>query len=135
MLSNLTRRTIALTALATLTGLAAGTAKAEDPGTPASVTLINAFEVGADQLDQTITFWEKARDFLQTQPGYISTRLHQSLSPEARFQLVNVAQWESPEAFQAAIANMRRSNLGNDMKGTVFHAALYRVIRTDEEQK
>lgn len=97
------------------------------------VTLINAFEVSADQLDQTIRFWEKARDFLKEQPGFLATRLHQSLAPDARFQLVNVATWQSPAAFQTAIAKMRQSDLGSDMRGTVFHAALYRVIRTEED--
>lgn len=95
------------------------------------VTLINSFEVPENRLKDTIAFWERARDFLQAQPGYISTRLHRSLSPDARFRLVNVAKWESPRAFEAAMAKMRESKLGADMSGTVFHAALYEVIRED----
>ena len=97
------------------------------------VTLINAFEVPADKVDETVAFWERSRDFLQQQPGYISTRLHQAISPDAKFQLINVAEWESPAAFQEAIRKMRESNPGADARETVFHAALYRVIRTDED--
>lgn len=132
MFSKLTRRSLALTALTAIFGLTAAPSLATDTGKPEPVTLINSFEVPQNQLEDTILFWEKARDFLQTQPGYISTRLHQSLSPDAKFQLVNVALWESPEAFQAAIQNMRASGLSADMRNTVFHSALYRVVRTDE---
>lgn len=134
MLKFLTRRRLVAAALLlTTTGvpvMATETAPAT-PDTP--VTLINIFEVPSGQLDQTIRFWEKARDFLKKQPGFLSTRLHQSLSPEARFQLVNVATWQSPAAFQAAIARMQQSDLGADMGGTVFHASLFRVIRTEAD--
>ncbi|MES0883611.1 antibiotic biosynthesis monooxygenase family protein [Roseibium sp. SCP14] len=128
----LTRRTLSLTATAAFLGLAAPPAIATEPEKAELVTLINAFEVPADQVEETILFWEKARDFLQTQPGYISTRLHQSLSPDAKFQLVNIALWKSPEAFQSAIRKMHESGLGASERKTVFHAALYKVVRTDK---
>jgi hypothetical protein len=35
-------------------------------------------------------------------PGFWDTRLHQALSPQARFQLVNVAHWDSQADLQAA---------------------------------
>ncbi|MET1415807.1 antibiotic biosynthesis monooxygenase family protein [Roseibium sp. HPY-6] len=95
------------------------------------VTLINVFEVPKDRIDATIGSWEKARNFLRQQPGYISTSLHQALDPGARFQLINMAKWESPEAFHAAISKMRQSSLGKEMNGTVFHAALFQVVRSD----
>jgi heme-degrading monooxygenase HmoA len=41
--------------------------------------LINAFEVPARDAENFIAAWEKARDYLQTQPGYIDTALHQAL--------------------------------------------------------
>jgi len=123
------RRLLTAALLLTTTG---APVMATEPASDTPVTLINSFEVPADQLDQTIRFWEKARDFLKDQPGFLSTRLHQSLSPDARFQLVNVATWLSPAAFQAAISRMQQSDLGADMRGAVFHAALYRVIRTEE---
>ncbi|WP_434055012.1 MAG: antibiotic biosynthesis monooxygenase family protein [Roseibium sp.] len=106
---------------------------AEENGPNDPVTLINAFEVPADQVDATVVFWENARDFLKEQPGYISTRLHQALAPDAKFQLINVAIWQSPEAFQAATRKMRETLQMPKERETVFHAALYRVIRTDED--
>ena len=70
-----------------------------------------------------------SRDFLARQPGYVSTRLHRALRPDARFQLVNVAEWASAEAFQAATARMQRELAAAPPPGLRFTPALYRVIR------
>jgi len=96
---------------------------------PGPVTLINVFEVPAGALPEAIAAWEAARDFLAVQPGYISTRLHQALAPDARFALVNVALWESPAAFAAAMERMAR-DLPNTMPpGLRYTPGLYRVVR------
>jgi heme-degrading monooxygenase HmoA len=94
------------------------------------VVLINAFEVPADQAEQFIAAWEASRDFLQAQPGYIDTALHQALAPDADFQFVNVARWETAEAFGAAIRSpgFRESAVG--LAGYRPHPALYQVVRT-----
>lgn len=103
------------------------------PGTASDdgITLINAFEVPADKLDETIAFWEQARDYLQTQPGYISTALHQSITDDARFRLVNIAIWESADAFFAASKNMRAEAELPKIEGLTANPALYTVIRRD----
>ncbi len=98
---------------------------------PDPVTLINVFEVPPQKLDETIAMWEAARDFLQEQPGYLSTALHRSLLPDARFQLINIARWRDPESFAAATAAMRREVGLAPVDGLGFNAALYRVVRTD----
>ena len=95
------------------------------------VTLINVFEVPEGALDKTIEMWAKGRDFLQTQPGYISTALHQSIAPDAKFALINVAIWESPETFQAAIAAMRARGAAPQIEGLSFTPALYTVVARD----
>ena len=69
---------------------------AEDPG---GVVLINAFEVPPDGDDAFLAAWEATREFLHTQPGYLATRLHRSLSPEADFRFVNLGRYTSPQAF------------------------------------
>jgi heme-degrading monooxygenase HmoA len=46
------------------------------------------------------TWW--MRDYLQTQPGYVDTALHQAARPDAEFQFVNVVRWRTAEAFLAA---------------------------------
>jgi len=86
------------------------------------ITLINPFEVPENMLEESIAFWEQARDFLQTQPGYISTDLHQSIIGDARFVLINVAKWESAEAFMAASALVAGSNVDEEFIGTLWHS-------------
>jgi heme-degrading monooxygenase HmoA len=94
------------------------------------VVLINAFEVPADQAEHFIAAWEETREFLRSQPGYIETALHQALTPDADFLFVNIARWETPEAFGAAIgsAGMRAASAG--LAGYKPHPSLYRIVRT-----
>ena len=93
-----------------------------------NVTLINVFEVPEGKLEASIEMWEKSRDFLQTQPGYVSTKLHQSIAPDAKFMLVNVAVWESPQAFKAASAKMNETAGIPPVEGLKFSPGLYTVI-------
>jgi heme-degrading monooxygenase HmoA len=58
---------------------------------PQPVVLINAFEVPAQADEQFVTGWERMRNFLAAQEGYLSTALHRSLAPDARFRFVNIA--------------------------------------------
>lgn len=97
----------------------------------ADVVLINAFEVPAGQRDAMVAAWDEARAFLAEQPGYIDTALHAALSPDARFQLVNIARWESADAFAAALRAMTRAGVFALPEGAVMNPALYEVIRTD----
>jgi hypothetical protein len=93
------------------------------------VTLINTFEVPAGRVEESIRYWEAARDFLARQPGYVSTRLHQAIAPDARFQLINIAVWESPAAFMAATQRMQQALRAPPPGGLRFSPGLYRVIR------
>ena len=96
---------------------------------PENVVLINLFEVPAGGEDAALRHWEAARDFLAQQLGYVFARLHRSIAPGARFQLVNVAEWSSIEAFQAATERMRR-DLGQALPdGLRYTPGLYHVIR------
>jgi heme-degrading monooxygenase HmoA len=97
-------------------------------GNTGPVVLINLFEVPAGADEGFIAAWERARDFLQAQDGYRSTQLHQSLSPDATFRFVNVAEWESPAAFQAAIG--QPSFPGREMPFSA-HPGLYQVVAED----
>ena len=128
MLSKRTSRTLAIAASA-LSVSAHAPAQELSPKEP--VTLINAFEVPADQVETTIEGWRSARAFLETQPGYIETQLHRSIMPKARFQLVNVARWESADDYAAAIQKYLDSGAAGALKGTVFHAALYVPIEQE----
>lgn len=97
----------------------------------AQVTLINVFEVPESALPATIDGWEAARDFLAAEPGYVSTTLHRAIDGEARFQLINVAVWESEAAFAAAARRMAAEGIFPRIEGVVVNPALYTVIRSD----
>lgn len=97
-----------------------------------NVVLINPFNVPENKLNESIQFWEKARDFLSQEPGYVSTKLHSSLKPKAEYQLINVAEWKSAAEFKAATQKMRahfKENKITPPKGLKPNAALYSVIR------
>src|SRR5260370_12086112 len=66
------------------------------------LVLINVFEVPAGEAEQFIAAWEKMRDYLTSQPGYIDTALHQAIAPDADFQFVNVAHWRTAAESLAA---------------------------------
>lgn len=66
--------------------------------------LINPFEVPEDiDDDRFLEGWGRAADFMRSQPGFVSTQLHRAVSPNPRFRFVNVAEWGSPQDFQAAV--------------------------------
>ncbi|MEI4927444.1 antibiotic biosynthesis monooxygenase family protein, partial [Klebsiella pneumoniae] len=68
------------------------------------ITLINVFEIRADDIDRFLQEWRERAQFLGIQPGFRSLRLHRALNPDSRFQLINVAEWDSAEALDAATA-------------------------------
>jgi heme oxygenase (mycobilin-producing) len=94
------------------------------------LVLINAFEVPSDDARQFIAAWEKSRDYLQSQPGYVDTALHQAVTPGADFQFVNVARWQTAEAFMAATQSPGFRDSAAGLAGYRPHPGLYRVVRT-----
>jgi len=101
------------------------------PPAAAEVTLINLFEVPPGGEAEVIAAWERARDFLSGEPGYISTRLHRALAPDAPYALVNVARWESAEAFRAAAARLQAAGVFPEMAGVRYTPGLFEVLRDD----
>jgi heme-degrading monooxygenase HmoA len=95
-----------------------------------TVILINPFEVSAGEEAAALKFWEQATEYMRRQPGFLATRLHKALSPDARFTYVNIAEWESAEHFQAAIngEEFKRLTEGSQ-KRFPHYPALYSVIR------
>jgi heme-degrading monooxygenase HmoA len=95
-----------------------------------AVTLINAFEVPAEDAEKFIAAWEKARDYLRTQPGYVDTALHQATRPDAEFQFVNIARWRTVDDFMVATQSPGFRESAAGLAGYRPHPALYRVVRT-----
>ena len=80
-----------------------------------AVILINAFEVPAGKEQEAMEFWERVAEYMRKQPGFISTKLHKAIVPWARFHLINIAEWQSAEQFEAVI----RSDAFKELTGTV----------------
>lgn len=96
------------------------------------LTLINAFEVPDGEADRFIAAWEKTRDYLRSQPGYIDTALHQAVTPGGEFQFVNIARWRSAEEFMAATQSPGFGESAAGLAGYRPHPGLYRMVRTWE---
>jgi heme-degrading monooxygenase HmoA len=94
------------------------------------VVLINSFEVPDGDAEKFISAWEKTRDYLESQPGYIDTVLHQAAAPNAEFQFVNVARWQTAEDFMTALQSPGFRAVAEGLAGYRPHPSLYRVIRT-----
>ena len=93
------------------------------------VILINAFEVPAGDAEKFVAAWEKTRDYLRTQPGYVDTALHQALKPDAEFQFVNVARWRTAGDFMTAMQSPGFLESAAGLAGYRPHPALYQVVR------
>ena len=94
-----------------------------------TVVLINAFGVPMGEDESFLRGWEAARDVMQRQAGYVSTRLHQSLDPTARFRFINVAEWQSPADFQAALNHPEFVQLRQAIP-FAHYPSVYQVVRT-----
>src|ERR1051326_5284437 len=66
------------------------------------VTLINSFEVPTSREAAFEAMWHAMAAWFRAQPGYVSNRLHRSVSPDAQYRFVNVVQWRSEAEYQAA---------------------------------
>jgi heme-degrading monooxygenase HmoA len=98
------------------------------------VTLINAIVVPADQIEPFITDWNADKAYIVKQPGFIDGVLYRTVLPNARYRCVNVARWESEDAWKNAIeaAERERSRRGIDRiaestaMGVSYTPSLYR---------
>lgn len=70
-------------------------------------TLTNPFEVPLGQEEQFLEAWREAAEYLRHSPGFLSTRLHQSLDPGATFRFANIAEWETAQHFQCTLKGER----------------------------
>jgi heme-degrading monooxygenase HmoA len=96
-----------------------------------SVTLINPFEIEPGTEDRFMESWQEAADYMKRQPGFISTRLHRALAPNARFEFINIAEWESPQHFMDAVQSPEFQKLAADAPPNF--PALYQVVIAQPE--
>lgn len=72
-----------------------------------SVILLNPFDVSAGKENEALALWERTAEAMRKSPGFISTRLHRAISPDARFRPINMAEWESPQHFRECPGSRR----------------------------
>ncbi len=95
----------------------------------ATTVLINPFEVPEGVPDEAfLAGWERAAEYMRRQPGFVTSRLHRSLAPDAKFRFVNIAEWESPAHFQAAVSTPEFRELAG--RSPANYPSVYRVVRT-----
>ena len=94
------------------------------------LVLVNAFEVPAADAEQFVAAWERTRDYLMSQPGYVDTALHQAVAPNVDFQFVNIGRWQTMEDFLAATQSPGFRGAASGLVGYRPHPGLYRVVRT-----
>jgi heme oxygenase (mycobilin-producing) len=104
-----------------------------EPVDDGPVTFINVFEVPVEQIDTFIAHWRERAKIMSTAPGFRGLRLYRALSSRARFQIVNVAHWDNPQAWESAAANPefqeRLRALADDTEVQISaNPALYRVV-------
>lgn len=95
------------------------------------VTLINVFEIPAELATAFIEGWTERARMMSTKPGFRDTKLHRALSPEGRFQLINVARWDNLEAYQAAHTDPEfRASINAVLRErrVIANPQLYRVV-------
>jgi heme-degrading monooxygenase HmoA len=70
-----------------------------------AIWLINPFEIEQDQIADVTDMWDKAKDHMVSQRGFVNARLFRATGTGDRYRLINVAQWQSAELFMAALNN------------------------------
>lgn len=96
-----------------------------------NVTIINPIEVPADREADALAIWDRYAAYFSKQPGYVRTKLHRSMDPNAKFHYVNIAEWTSMEAFVAALHNEEIKSVGEGFPSDMPHfPAPYEVIRS-----
>ena len=93
--------------------------------------IINPIEVPSGREEEALAIWDQYAAYFRKQPGYVSTKLHRALDSNAKFNFVNIAEWESMETFVAALKNDEIKTIGASFPEEMPHyPAPYEVIRT-----
>jgi heme-degrading monooxygenase HmoA len=93
------------------------------------VTFINVIELPAEEVDAFVEQWRERAKLMRDAPGFRDSRLHRAKLPDARFQLVNVAHWDSAEAWETAATNPAfQAALRGVSRAVAPNPAIYDVV-------
>ncbi len=94
------------------------------------VIVINPIEVPEGRAAEALEIWDRFAAYFREQPGYVGTTLHESIAPDSKFHYVNVAVWESAEAFMTALQSEELKEIGDGFPEDMPHyPSLYRIVR------
>lgn len=99
------------------------------------VTMVDVFEIPREDVEVFKAGWRERAALMSTRPGFRDARLLEAVSDGERFQLINVARWDSEEAWRAANgqADMQtaRQKVSDDPRQRVVaNTGLYRAAVT-----
>ncbi|MEV5012816.1 antibiotic biosynthesis monooxygenase family protein [Streptomyces sp. NPDC055692] len=93
-----------------------------------SVTLVHVFEVPEGREQEFFDGWRALTEALNPAPGYHGTRLLRRTADQVgRFAFVNIASWESKDAWQAGVNTDEFRALLPAMKDFVGVPGIYEV--------
>jgi len=103
-------------------------------------TFINVFEIPEEEIENFIEQWNERSKFMAEAPGFLGAELNRAITPETRFQLINIAKFESYLAFEKAISNPEyRAELGrlqnNPVGQMVANRGFYRTAAISNPSK
>lgn len=74
-----------------------------DPdGNEPTVMFVNCFVIEPGREAEALAVWHAVNAYMVEQPGYLWHKLHKRVNDDAAFAFVNVVEWESAQAWQAA---------------------------------
>ena len=96
------------------------------------VIVINPYELPETKEPETLSAWDEFAEHFRSQPGFINSTLHRALRPDARFRLINVAQWRSAEQFLAALNHPSVDRIAARRKDPDVRSfpSVYQIVRT-----
>ena len=104
----------------------------DEERTDGAVIFVNCMRFAPDQHDAAFEAWQRVNHYMVGKPGYRWHRLHRRLDDSAPFGLVNVVEWESPDAWRAAHDEGFRALAGGDLPFTA-HPTLCRPVAVTQE--
>jgi heme-degrading monooxygenase HmoA len=96
-----------------------------------TVTLINPFVIPTEREEEMLCIWKESSARLAKMPGFIETRLHRNTGEEDKtFLFINIALWESVEAYHAAFKDAPPDPPELALAGVKYYSGLFQPILT-----
>ena len=94
------------------------------------VIAINIYSVPNGKEDVFLLWWHQLKEAIVDNPGFIRGRLHRSLQPDARFNFINVVEWENSHYAQGYQDDVQRIHHELAELGVETMPRLFTVVST-----